>query len=252
MILFIWSVYVIFAGKYQLAKHYGVTGGAARLCGGFNLLVSLGLVGAIIPIADPLINFGVQFGMIVVIGFLAVAIHGNDFAKPREESRAIEAQISSRTPESSSTTEQAQAQDERSEFDDEWDTLLEYDADFQRAWAQVNEYGPRACAELKRAYSVVRDKGKIASIANTVREKFSRQAKAEEEARIRAKESLEKSSSDEENLSEVAAMLGLQIRHDKTGIALFREGKQVKFFFNANALREFLKSVAEHKSEVPR
>lgn len=31
MILFIWSRYVVSSGKYQLSKHYGVTGGAARI-----------------------------------------------------------------------------------------------------------------------------------------------------------------------------------------------------------------------------
>lgn len=84
MILLIWSIYVIFAGKYQLAKYYGVTGGAARFCGVFNLLVSLGLVGALIPIREPLINFGVQLALIVIVGLLAVAIHGNDFKKPTD------------------------------------------------------------------------------------------------------------------------------------------------------------------------
>ena len=82
MILLIWSIYVILAGKYQLAKYYGVTGGTARLCGVFNLLVSLGLVGALIPIQEPFVNFGVQLALIVIIGLLAVTIHGNDFKKP--------------------------------------------------------------------------------------------------------------------------------------------------------------------------
>ena len=82
MILLIWSIYVIFAGKYQLAKHCGVTGGFARLCGVFNLLVALGIVGALIPIQEPLLNFGIQLLMIVVVGLLAVAVHGNDFKKP--------------------------------------------------------------------------------------------------------------------------------------------------------------------------
>ncbi len=86
MILLIWSIYVISVGKYQLASNYGVTGGAARLCGIFNLLVSLGLIGSLIPVDNLIISFLIQLGLIIIVGLVVVSIHGNDFT---EEARAI-------------------------------------------------------------------------------------------------------------------------------------------------------------------
>ena len=85
MLLLIWSIYVIAVGKYQLSWHYGVTGVAARFCGFFNLLVSLGVVSAFIPVSNPIASLLIQFGLIIIVGVLAVTIHGNDFKKKAVE-----------------------------------------------------------------------------------------------------------------------------------------------------------------------
>ncbi len=87
MILFIWSIYILVSGKLLISKTYGVKGGIARLIGAFYLIVSLGLVGALIPIPieDPiqnmLVSFGIQVFLIIIAPLVAVSIHGNDFAK---------------------------------------------------------------------------------------------------------------------------------------------------------------------------
>jgi len=81
MILLIWSIYVIVTKKYQISGSIGVKGKTAVICGVFNLLVALGLMGAIIPIGNILINLLVQLVLIVTVSLVAVAIHGNDFKK---------------------------------------------------------------------------------------------------------------------------------------------------------------------------
>jgi hypothetical protein len=87
MILLIWSIYILISGKLQISRTYGVKGGIARFIGAFYLLISLGLVGAVIPlpIKDPiqnmLVSFGIQLFLIIIAPLIAVSIHGNDFAK---------------------------------------------------------------------------------------------------------------------------------------------------------------------------
>jgi len=91
MILLIWSIYILISGKLQISRTYGVKGGIARLVGAFYLLISLGLVGAVIPlpIEDPtqnmLVSFGIQLFLIIIAPIIAVSIHGNDFAKERNK-----------------------------------------------------------------------------------------------------------------------------------------------------------------------
>ena len=88
MILLIWSIYILISGKLQITRTYGVRGGTARLVGLFYLFISLGIVGAVIPlpIADPVVNMvvlvGIQLGLIMLAPVVAVQIHGNDFATP--------------------------------------------------------------------------------------------------------------------------------------------------------------------------
>jgi hypothetical protein len=92
MILLIWSIYILIAGKLQISKTYGVRGGIARIVGAFYLLISLGLVGNVIPlpIQEPvqniLVTFGIQLVLIIIAPIIAVAIHGNDFAKDKVRS----------------------------------------------------------------------------------------------------------------------------------------------------------------------
>ena len=91
MILLIWSIYILISGKLQISRTYGVKGGIARLVGAFYLLISLGLVGALIPlpIKDPtqnmLVSLGIQLFLIIIAPLIAVSIHGNDFAKERNK-----------------------------------------------------------------------------------------------------------------------------------------------------------------------
>ncbi|GEM_PF-4493938 len=79
MLLLIWSIYVLGTGTYPITDKVGLKGRTARLCGLFNLAVSLGLVGAVIPIPNMMVSVVVQLVLIVGVVLVALAIHGNDF-----------------------------------------------------------------------------------------------------------------------------------------------------------------------------
>jgi hypothetical protein len=99
MLLLIWSIYVIIAGRYRISKTFGIKGPNARLFGFFTLFAAVALnylaSGGLDPSSslnlfrDPVGNilvgeFIIPIILIISLAIVAVAIYGNDFGKPKE------------------------------------------------------------------------------------------------------------------------------------------------------------------------
>lgn len=64
--------------------------------------------------------------------------------------------------------EQEEEQAQQVEADDEWTTLVKYDATVKAAVEKVQQYGDAAVAELRKAYGVVKDKEQLPRIADQI------------------------------------------------------------------------------------
>lgn len=64
--------------------------------------------------------------------------------------------------------EQQEQADQLKEAEDEWTTLVKYDATVQAAVEKVQQFGDEAIAELRKAYAVVKDKEQLPRIADQI------------------------------------------------------------------------------------
>lgn len=64
--------------------------------------------------------------------------------------------------------EQQEQEAQQEEAEDEWTTLVKYDATVKEAVEKVQQYGDDAIAELRKAYAVVKDKEQLPRIAEQI------------------------------------------------------------------------------------
>lgn len=91
MILLIFSIYAMVAGKFQISRHYGLKGKGARVAGGVCIALALGFIAIPVTAMSQALGLGeggatalglvLQFVALALILVVVVRIYGNAFAK---------------------------------------------------------------------------------------------------------------------------------------------------------------------------